>query len=180
MMKRFSLLLFLVVMLFSGIGPTICIADFICDGASKRYHDDQCPEVEKIKKRHKRSFRSEAQAESRGFYPCQICIPPDSKDMKVKNAKRALSLPIDRSKEYIGDANAKICHQSWCELTDKIKPSKRVSFNDVDRAWQRGYKPCKECSPPVKPKSNASAPIKEKKEVDSDDDFIAPEMEGDE
>ena len=48
---------------------------------------------------------------------------------------------------YIGNSNSKIFHYSSCSSVNKMKSENKISFNSRDEAIQKGYRPCKKCSP---------------------------------
>lgn len=48
---------------------------------------------------------------------------------------------------YIGNANSKKFHYSWCSSVSDMKEKNKVPFSSRDEAINRGYKPCKRCNP---------------------------------
>lgn len=48
---------------------------------------------------------------------------------------------------YIGNANTKKFHYSYCSSVDRMNESNKVSLSNRDTAVSRGYVPCKRCNP---------------------------------
>ena len=55
--------------------------------------------------------------------------------------------PYAGSAPYIGNANSRKFHYSWCSSVSDMKPSTRVEFYSRDDAVNSGYVPCKRCNP---------------------------------
>lgn len=55
--------------------------------------------------------------------------------------------PYAGSAPYIGNANSRKFHYSWCSSVSDMKPSNRVEFYSRDDAVNSGYVPCKRCNP---------------------------------
>ncbi len=130
------------------------------DNHTKRYHTGECAEQRLIEKKNLCIFISRAEAGSKGFYPCRICMPPLSRPALNTESKRQLSLPIVRGREYVGDINTHIYHYYWCPLIKKNKHTKNVYFKTVASAVKRGYAPCRECHPPGKKAPEYSGQVK--------------------
>lgn len=118
------------------------------DNHTKRYHTGECAEQRLIEKKNLYIFISGAEAGSKGFYPCRICMPSLSRPALKTERKRQLSLPIVRGREYVGDIKTHIYHYYWCPLIKKNKHIKKVYFKTVKAAAKKGYAPCRECHPP--------------------------------
>lgn len=169
--------LFLLIVFCIGI-VNISKADFYCDKAGKKYHTEGCKKIPGIQKRYLSVYKTESEAKARGYYPCQICLPPVARDIEISKIRKRHSLPIKKTQVFIGDSKSKVCHQSWCPLVQKIKSRDKVVFTDIDNAWKKHYIPCKECHPPVKPRKQVIIDEKEEdKEKTDEQKFIKPEME---
>lgn len=151
-------------------------AEVYCDKESKLFHAAGCQEINKIEKRNLLTFKTEPQAEARGYYPCQICLPPVAKDIEKAATRRFHSVPIKKVEKYIGDKENKICHHAWCMEVKAIDEKSKVEFKDIEDAWKKDYQPCKKCYPPMKPKKN-NVTIDEKSEETKNSEFIEPILE---
>lgn len=142
-------LLLLGIGLALGLTGTWAQAKVYADKSSNLFHAETCPEKERIRPGNLRVFDSEPEAESRGFYPCKICIPPTGPPSLVNKQEKKLSLPVNRNQRYIGDREKKIFHYEWCSLVREIPSKQRKVFTSAKTAHRKGFEPCSECNPPV-------------------------------
>lgn len=64
--------------------------------------------------------------------------------------------------EILGNSKTKKYHTTTCKLAQKIRQENKVIFKNVAEAKQKGYAPCKTCSPDSAPAAGSSAPAKKK------------------
>lgn len=133
-------------------------ANVIADHLDKVYHREDCPLVKNIKARNLREIDSEAEADAKGYFPCEKCITPVRQPSFTSKEIKKLSLPVARENIYIGDKKEKIYHHQWCELAKQIESKNQVRFSTAKEASEREYKPCKECNPPVMFQRNKVVP----------------------
>ena len=55
--------------------------------------------------------------------------------------------PYSGPAPYIGNANSKKFHYSWCNSVSKMAAKNKVEFYSRDDAIAHGYQPCKNCNP---------------------------------
>lgn len=151
-------------------------ADFYCDKWTNEYHAEDCEKLKDPGKGNYLVVGTEPEAEARGFYPCHSCLPPVNEMSRLAKTRQVRSVPVKRTRLYIGDADAKICHQAWCNLVDEIKAEHKVTFHDIDEAWDKNYQPCQVCHPPVKPRKNNQA-VDETPSQDEDSALLDPDLE---
>lgn len=58
-----------------------------------------------------------------------------------------LTMAVAFAANYVGNANSGIFHYSDCPSAMRMKESNKVAISSRDEAVQRGYRPCKKCSP---------------------------------
>jgi|GEM_PF-5452923 len=141
--------------LIAALFATAARSEMYCDDLTKRYHTDVCQEKDKIRPRYLKKFKDEAEAESRGYYPCTICVTPFRHHPQEPKQIRQLAKPPERGKEYVGDSENKLYHYGWCDRIPEIKAGNRHVFKTADKAAQQGYAPCKACNPPTVVKKTA-------------------------
>ena len=59
----------------------------------------------------------------------------DDEELTIENA------------DYIGNANSKKFHHSWCDSVDDMNEYNKVPFETASEALENGYKSCKRCNP---------------------------------
>lgn len=62
-------------------------------------------------------------------------------------APQQVQQPEQSGDVYIGNANTKKFHHSWCSSVKQMKDSNKVTFTNRDDAINAGYEPCKRCNP---------------------------------
>lgn len=92
---------------------------------SKIYHNSTCQYYKA--KNSTVVFKSEAEAQAKGFKPCSKCFKTSAKA------------------PYIGNPNSKIFHRADCKFAEAKNST--VSFSTPEEAVKQGYKPCQKCLP---------------------------------
>ncbi|MCD4814622.1 hypothetical protein K8S19_13140 [bacterium] len=175
-LKQLIQLFFLSVVLMVFLIPGVGQAKVIADNLEKIFHRPDCSLVKKIKERNIRKIDSEAEAEAKGYFPCQKCIPPARQpSLKIKAIKK-LSLPVARETIYIGDRKNKRYHHQWCDLAKALPKKNRIRFQTAKDASEQGYAPCKECNPPVM-FIRTLVPIEEDDGIDDSGEEALPEAD---
>jgi methylphosphotriester-DNA--protein-cysteine methyltransferase len=126
----------------------LSLAKLYGDRTTRLYHSAECPEKAKIKKPQLRVYNSVAEADSRNYYPCPLCMSLAAEPTGTKEKKK-LSVTVEREGGYEGDPVTLEYHYPWCSLWKAKDHARMRKFMLPEDAQAAGFTPCKECNPPT-------------------------------
>ena len=143
--------------------PLVPLGAFVGSKGSGKYHYPDCESVKDIKESNRVWFDSAEAAIAVGYVACKVCSPPGAAAAPPPEPPAPESDPpvpprFEPEPEppappvstgvFVGSKNSDVYHYPNCSSAKKIKPSNLITFNSVQEARDRGYRPCKVCKPP--------------------------------